>query len=150
MRIDIENSEMFTAVLESTINSKIHHPITGLTNDSRQIKKGDLYVAMNGQYNDGHKFLSDVYKKGAAAAIVQESNNEIDFQQIQVNNTMDMLKKLATKWRKNFDIPIVAITGSNGKTSSKDLLLHILSNDLKVKATKGNLNTAISPLSGLL
>ena len=143
MRINIENSEMFTTVLESTINLKMYHPITGLTNDSRQIQKGDLYIAMNGQYNDGHKFLNDVYKKGAAAAIVQEPKIEIDFQQIQVKDTMNILKELAINWRKSFDIPIIAITGSNGKTSSKDLLLHILSNDLKVHATKGNFNTTV-------
>ena len=143
MRINIEKSEMFTTILESTINSKIYHPITGLTNDSRQIKKGDLYIAMNGQYNDGHEFLEDVNKKGATAALVQEPNHDIDLQQIHVSNTMITLKKLATKWRKKFDIPIIAITGSNGKTSSKDLLLHILSDDLLVHATKGNFNTAI-------
>jgi len=143
LRINIENSEMFTTVLESTINLKMYHPITGLTNDSRQIQKGDLYIAMNGQYNDGHKFLNDVYKKGAAAAIVQEPKIEIDFQQIQVKDTMNILKELAINWRKSFDIPIIAITGSNGKTSSKDLLLHILSNDLKVHATKGNFNTTV-------
>ena len=143
MRVNIEKSEMFTAVLESTINKKIYHPITGLTNDSRQIQKGDLYIAMNGQHNDGHKFLDDANEKGAAAAIVQQLNNGIELQQLQVQNTMETLKELATKWRKNFDIPIIAITGSNGKTSSKDLLLHILSKDLKVHATKGNFNTAV-------
>ena len=143
MRVNIEKSEMFTAVLESTINKKIYHPITGLTNDSRQIQKGDLYIAMNGQYNNGHKFLDDVNEKGATAAIVQKLNNGIELQQLQVQNTMETLKELATKWRKNFDIPIIAITGSNGKTSSKDLLLHILSKDLKVHATKGNFNTAV-------
>ena len=143
MRVNIEKSEMFTAVLESTINSRIYHPITGLTNDSRQIQKGDLYIAMNGKYNDGHRFLDDVNEKGATAAIVQELNNGIDLQQIKVQSTKNTLKELATKWRKNFDIPIIAITGSNGKTSSKDLLLHILSKDLKVHATKGNFNTDV-------
>ena len=143
MRISIENSEMFTTVLESTINSKIYHPITGLTNDSRQIKKGDLYIAINGKYNDGHKFLYDVNKKGASAAIVQESKNDINLQQLKVINTIDTLEKLAIKWRKKFNIPIIAITGSNGKTSSKELLLHILSDDLLVHATKGNFNTTI-------
>ena len=61
---------MFTTVLESTLNLKIYHPITGITNDSRQIKKGDLYIAINGKYNDGHNFLDEVNKKGAAAALV--------------------------------------------------------------------------------
>ena len=143
MRINIEDSEMFTAILESTINSKIHHPITGITNDSRQIKKGDLFIAMNGHCNDGHKFLNDVYKKGAAAALVQKSKEDVNIQQLKVSDTMETLKVLAIEWRKNFDIPIIAITGSNGKTSSKDLLLHILSDNLFVHATKGNFNTAI-------
>ncbi len=134
---------MFTAMLEATINSKIHHPITGLTNDSRQIKKGDLYIAMNGQYNDGHQFLDSVNKKGATAALVQKSKDDIDLQQLQVTDTMGTLKQLAIKWRKSFDIPIIAITGSNGKTSSKELLLHILSDKFFVHATKGNFNTVV-------
>ena len=143
MRINIENSEMFNAILESALSLKIYHPITGLTNDSRQVKKGDLYIAMNGQYNDGHEFLDDVDRKGAAAALVQKSKENIDLQQLQVTDTYEILRKLAIKWRKNFDIPIIAITGSNGKTSSKDLLLHILSKKFFVHATKGNLNTVI-------
>ncbi len=143
MRIKIENSEMFTAVLESTIKSKIYYPVTGVTNDSRQIKKGDLYIAMNGRYNDGHEYLNDVNENGAAAALVQKSNAKIDLQQLKVTDTVETLKKLAANWRQNFDIPIIAITGSNGKTSSKDLLQHILSDNLFVHATKGNFNTVI-------
>ena len=118
---------MFTAIFESTLNLKIYHPITGLTNDSRQVKKGDLYIAINGKHYDGHEFLDDVETKGAVAALVQKPKDDINIQQLQVTNTYEILKQLAIKWRKNFDIPIIAITGSNGKTSSKDLLLHILS-----------------------
>ena len=141
MRIDIKNSEMFNMILESVVGTKIHRPITGLTNDSRKIEKGDLYIALNGQNFDGHDFLSEVNKKGASAALVNKPNQHLDLQQIKVFNTMDILKEIATIWRKNFEIPVIAITGSNGKTSSKELLLHILSSKLSVHATKGNFNT---------
>ena len=143
MRISIENSEMFSTIFESITNSKVYHPITGLTNDSRQVKKGDLYIAIIGENNDGHNFLNEVYEKGGSAALVNKLNNNIDLQQIKVIDTIDALKKIAIKWRCNYDIPIIAITGSNGKTSTKDLLSHILSNKYEVHATKGNFNTAI-------
>jgi len=143
LRIDIKNSEMFNAVLESVTGVKIHHPITGLTNDSREIEKGDLYVALNGINFDGHDFLSEVNKKRASAALVNKINRDLDLQQIKVFNTLDILKKISNTWRKNFEIPVIAITGSNGKTSSKELLLHILSSELSVHATKGNFNTCL-------
>ena len=132
---------MFNMVLESVVGTKIYRPITGLTNDSRKIKKGDLYIALNGQNFDGHDFLSEVKEKGASAALVNKPNQHLDLQQIRVFDTMDVLKEIATFWRKNFKIPVIAITGSNGKTSSKELLFHILSSELSVHATKGNFNT---------
>ena len=143
MRINIQKSEMFTNVLESVTNSKVYHPITGLTNDSRKIKPGDLYIALNGQNHDGHQFLNEVNDKGASAAIVNEIEYEINLQQIKVIDTMSFLKSFAIKWRQSFTIPVIAITGSNGKTSSKDLLFHILSDQFSVHATKGNFNTIV-------
>ena len=143
MRINIQKSEMFTNVLESVTNSKVYHPITGLTNDSRKIKPGDLYIALNGQNHDGHQFLNEVNDKGASAAIVNEIDDEIKLQQIKVIDTMSFLKSFAIRWRQSFTIPVIAITGSNGKTSSKDLLFHILSDQFSVHATKGNFNTII-------
>lgn len=143
MRIEIKNSEMFTMVLEAVTEIKIHHPITGLTIDSRKVKKGDLYIAIIGENHDGHDFLKDVKNKGATVALVSKLKNNLELQQIMVADTMVALKKIAKFWRKNFEIPVIAITGSNGKTSSKELLLHILSSELSVHATKGNFNTAI-------
>ena len=130
-------------VLESVTETKIHHPITGLTNDSRKVEKGDLYIALNGQNFDGHNFLREVNKKGASAALVTKLRQHIDLQQIKVLNTMDVLKKIAVAWRKNFEIPVIAITGSNGKTSTKELLRHILLSRFSVHATKGNFNTSL-------
>ncbi len=143
MRIDIANSEMFSTIFESMLGSKIYHPIAGLTNDSRHVEGGDLYIAIKGKNNDGHEFLDEAKEKGAVAALVNEINNDFDLQQIKVKDTIESIKSVAIKWRQNFDIPIVAITGSNGKTSSKDLLVHILSENFEVHATKGNFNTTI-------
>ena len=75
---------MFNAVLELVTNAKLHHPITGLSNDSRKIEKGDLYIALNGINFDGHDFLGEVNKKGASAALVEKINRDLDLQQIKV------------------------------------------------------------------
>ena len=93
---------MLNMVLESVVGTKIYRPITGLTNDSRKIKKGDLYIALNGQNFDGHDFLSEVKEKGASATLVNKPNQHLDLQQIRVSDTMDILKEIATFWRKNF------------------------------------------------
>lgn len=143
MRIEIANSEMFSAIIEKTTGIKISHPITGVSNDSREIKKGDLYIAMIGQKIDGHKFIKEVVNKGAAAALVNYEINGVELKQICVLDTIAFLSRIANIWRKNYDIPIIAITGSNGKTSTKDLLTHVLSDKFNVHATKGNFNTAL-------
>ncbi len=143
MRIEIANSEMFSAIIEKTTGVKIFHPITGVSNDSREIKKGDLYIALIGEKIDGHKFLEEVANKGATAALVNYEINDIELKQICVLDTIAFLSKIANIWRKNFDIPIIAITGSNGKTSTKDLLRHVLSDKFNIHATEGNFNTLL-------
>ena len=75
---------------------------------------------------------------GASAALVTKENNEYNLQQIKVKDTVRTIQKVATLWRKQFKIPVVAITGSNGKTSTKDLLYHLLSGSYNVHATKEN------------
>ena len=93
---------MFNTILESVTGTKIHHPITGLTNDSRKVEKGDLYIAFNGQNFDGHDFLNAVNEKGASAALVNNVNYNLELQQIKVLSTMSILKKIAITWRKKF------------------------------------------------
>ena len=143
MRTSITHPELFSTVFESSTKSRLHRPITGVSNDSREIKNGDLYLAIKGDRFDGHQFLDQALLNGAVAALVCNINNEIDIQQIRVNDTLNAIAKIANKWRMNFDIPIIGITGSNGKTSTKELLLHVLSSKFKTHATKGNFNTSI-------
>ena len=143
MRIDISHSELFSTIFESIVNKKLNHPITGISIDSRTLKKGDLFVAINGNRSDGHLFIKKVYEMGASAAIVEKINNNIEFQQIETTNTVMTLGSIAMKWREQFKIPIVAITGSNGKTSTKELLVHTLSKKFNIHSTYANQNTFI-------
>ena len=143
MRAIINHPELFAAVFESVTKSKLHRPVTGLSTDSREIKEGDLYIAINGEKVNGHQFLNEVRQSGAVAALVCDADKKIDIQQIKVNNTLKAISEIANKWRMKFDIPVIGITGSNGKTSTKELLSHVLSSKFKVHATEGNFNTKI-------
>ena len=150
MRIKINNSNRLSKIIEKTTGVKIFSSITGITTDSRECKAGDLYIAIVGDRSDGHKYINDVDSINASAALVHKKNadEELNLQQILVNDTKKALGEIARKWRDHFDIPIIAITGSNGKTSTKDLLYHLLQYKFNVHSTKGNYNTSIGvPLS---
>lgn len=143
MRITLKHPESFAAVFESVTKNKLHRPVTGITTDSRETKTGDLYIALEGENFDGHNFIDQVDKSGAVAALVSKNFEGLDIQQIKVTNPLNEIGKIAKEWRLRFDFPVIAITGSNGKTSTKELLLHVLSNDFNVHATEGNFNTHI-------
>ncbi len=129
---------------------------TAVSTDSRTVGCGDLFVALVGEKFDGHDFIAEVEKKGAAAAMVcQESaaksrNSQIPL--ILVRDTRLGLGQLAAHWRSLFSIPVVAVTGSNGKTTVKEMIASILRRAVeggesrtgdKVLATEGNLNNDI-------
>ena len=143
MRATINHPELFAAVFESITKSKLHRPVTGLSTDSREIREGDLYIAINGDKVNGHQFLNEVRQAGAVAALVCDVDKNVDIQQIKVQNTLKSISEIANKWRMKFGIPVIGITGSNGKTSTKELLSHVLASKFKVHATEGNFNTKI-------
>ena len=150
MRINIKNSNRFAETIKFLTGESLDNPITGITTDSRNCKSGDFYIALSGIRSDGHKYINDVERKNASAALVNEINvtNEHKIKQIQVDDTKKSLALIANKWRRYFDIPVIAITGSNGKTSTKELLNHVLSDRYNVHSTQGNYNTSIGlPLS---
>ena len=143
MRIDINHPEMFSAIFESVTSNQLHHPVTGITTDSRDIVAGDLYIALKGERVDGHTFLKQVADAGASAALVSRKNENLELQQVRVKDPLMEIGYIANVWRRQFDIPVIGITGSNGKTSTKELLVHVLSGSYNVHATKGNFNTYI-------
>ena len=143
MRIDIKHPERFATVFEAVTSKKLHRPILGITTDSREIQENDLYIALKGERVDGHSFLGSVEKSGASVALVSQINEDLDFQQIEGDDPLSMIGNIANAWRNQFDIHVIGITGSNGKTSTKDLLVHVLQSSYKVHATQGNFNTTI-------
>ena len=150
MRININKSEILSQIIKKITGETLTTPITGITTDSRDCKPGDLYIALLGNRSDGHDFLYQVDNINAAAALVSKENTteKLKLKQICGQDTNKVLGMIANKWRKNYDIPVIAITGSNGKTSTKELLYHILKEKYNVHATEGNYNTSIGlPLS---
>ena len=120
--------------------------------DSRAIKKGQLFVALKGENFDGNHYAAQSLEAGASAVLVSSGSN--DGPALLVKDTRLALGKLAAHWRAKFDMPVVAITGSNGKTTVKEMLANILKvathNEAGVLATQGNLNNDIGlPLTML-
>ena len=143
MRINLPNSKTFSKIFNESTGIKISESIKGIATDSREIQSGDLYIAIKGEKVDGHSFLSQVFENGALAALVSDTNDQVHGNQIKVDDTIESIGKIATEWRDQFNIPIIGITGSNGKTSTKELLRHILSSKFDIHATEGNFNTSI-------
>lgn len=120
---------------------------TGISTDTRTISAGNLFVAIRGEKFDAHQFLDQAQKNGAVAAIVNHQTNSA-IPQIVVEDTIKALGKLAAAWRGRFNIPLVGVTGSNGKTTLKNMIGSILraacNNDAaQVLVTEGNLNNDI-------
>ena len=121
----------------------LNKTVKGIVTDSREVRPGDLYIAISGDRVDGHTFIKDVFEKGAVCALVNSEIENADEQLIKVNNSVSTIGKVAKAWRNQFDIPVMGITGSNGKTSTKELLKHMLSAQFNIHATEGNFNTSI-------
>lgn len=116
--------------------------VLGLTTDSNTVKKGDLYIARKGARLDGHDFIAEAKEKGAGAAMV-ERFIDVNIPQIKVFNSTQSLGKIARWKRENFNNPILAITGSCGKTTTKEILASILKNLGKVFVNIKSFNNAV-------
>jgi len=116
--------------------------VTGVTTDTRSAVSGELFLALQGPNFDGHDYVEQAEKKGVAAVLVAHEIST-SLPQIIVADTRIALGKLAHAWRMQFSIPVIAITGSNGKTTVKEISTSILSQQHNVLATKGNLNNDI-------
>lgn len=123
---------------------------TGVSTDSRTLKPGNLFVSLVGEQFDGHRFIAAAIEKGAVGAMIASdatiSPVASDFGWIRVDDTRLGLGQLAANWRQRFSLPLVAVTGSNGKTTVKEMVAAILRQEFgaeKVLATTGNLNNDI-------
>ena len=143
MRIDLPNPDKFKHIFDMTLDKSLSEKVDGISTDSRDIKEGDLYLAISGEKVDGHSFLEEVFAKGASAALVNKSIDNFKGKLIKVDDPVYAIGKIAKTWRDQFQIPVIGITGSNGKTSTKELLKYILSAKYDIHATEGNYNTSI-------
>src|ERR1044072_9036328 len=117
-----------------------------ISTDSRTIKKGELFVALRGENFDGHKFVEEVAKSGAAGAIVDlkwKGKVPNSFATIRTDDTLLAYQNLAANYRKSLPIKVLAITGSNGKTSTKDFAASVLGRNFRVTKTQGNFNNQV-------
>lgn len=122
--------------------------ITGVAIDSRLVRPGDLFVALKGERVDGHDFITKAIETGAAAVVLARAwanRNEalmlsLPVPRLVVEDTVKALGELARVYRRKFDIPVIAVGGSNGKTTTKDMIKAVLGTRSAVLATEGNLN----------
>jgi UDP-N-acetylmuramoyl-tripeptide--D-alanyl-D-alanine ligase len=117
-----------------------------VSTDSRSVKEGELFVALRGESFDGHQFVETAFRRGAACAVVDRRANVHAYRKrpfLVVHDTTKALGGLANAYRKKFDIPFLAIAGSNGKTTTKEMITKVLASNYSVLSTEGNLNNQI-------
>nr|MBA2452496.1 UDP-N-acetylmuramoyl-tripeptide--D-alanyl-D-alanine ligase [Chloroflexia bacterium] len=125
-----------------------------VVHDSRSVAAGDLFVAIRGEHLDGHAFIADAVERGARAALVsadwQQSLSELPVPLIVVPDTLQALQSLAAYWRGIFRLHVIGITGSIGKTSTKEVVAAVVGSKHVVQKSQGNFNNEIGlPLSVL-
>jgi len=119
--------------------------ISGVSTDTRTMNNGNLYVPLKGERFNGHAFVKEAFAKGAVAALWarSEPNPPEDVPLVFVDDTLEALQRLASRYREQLPVKVIGITGSNGKTTTKDMTAAILSTQYKVQKTEGNLNNHI-------
>ena len=117
------------------------HPV--VTTDSRDCPKGSIFFALKGESFDGNKFAAAALEKGCAYAVVDEAEYATDQRCILVDDVLTTFKELAREHRRQFSLPVVGITGTNGKTTTKELVSAVLSEKYRVMYTQGNFNNDV-------
>ena len=120
--------------------------ITPISTDTRTLKTGDIFIALRGINFDGHDFMPEAIKKGAKALIVEKQgifSQKCNIPIVEVTNTLETLGDIARIVREQLDIPIIALTGSCGKTTTREMIYSILSNSWHAYQTLKNLNNNI-------
>lgn len=134
------------------ISAEPQNSVTGISIDTRTLNKGDIFIAIDGENTNGHLYIKSAFEKGAQAAIVKnvwaKSNVNGSHSFITADDTLKALQAWAKKQRETYNYKVVAITGSNGKTTTKEMTAAVLSTKFKTKKTEGNLNNHIGvPIS---
>ena len=117
--------------------------IHSVTQNSQEVKEGSLFVALKGQRADGHDFIEEAENRGAVAAVVEYEMEGISIPQFTVPSTVMALGDLARIWRGRLNIPVIGVTGSVGKTSTKEMIAHVLEGTFETHKSRKNYNNEI-------
>jgi UDP-N-acetylmuramoyl-tripeptide--D-alanyl-D-alanine ligase len=148
MRVDARELLNIECVRVQNVDKLRGKRLKGVSTDSRTVKSGDVFFAVRGERFDGHAFVAEAFSRGCTAAVVEErlprstpglDNSPIIF----VKDTIRALGEFARWYRRRFDIPIIAVTGSNGKTTTKEMIAAVLGQEFSTLKTEGNLNNHI-------
>lgn len=135
--------DIIKATKGQLINGNPATVVSSISTDSRTLKEGDLFVALIGERFDGHDFIKQAIERGAIGAIVSREIDQNIGCIIKVADTLQALGDIAKFYREKFYIPVIGITGSNGKTTTKDMIASVLQEKYKVLKSEGNLNNTI-------
>lgn len=116
---------------------------TSVCTDTRKISSNCMFFALKGENFNGNAFAAEALRKGAKFVVIDEKSYQVNDDCILVDDVLEVLQRLATYHRKHLNIPIIALTGSNGKTTTKELISMVLSSSYNTGATQGNLNNHI-------
>ncbi len=122
---------------------QLFNSVKKISTDTRFIEEGSMFFALKGANFDGNLFAKQAIEKGAAYAVIDNPQFAIEGKTILVDDVLKAMQNLARTYRDSFNIPVIGITGSNGKTTTKELMVRVLSKKYKCHATKGNLNNHI-------
>ncbi|MEA5623793.1 UDP-N-acetylmuramoyl-tripeptide--D-alanyl-D-alanine ligase [Nostoc sp. UHCC 0251] len=153
MRCSATLTQLVEVLLASPINlseTALTQISSGIQTDSRTLKPGEVFLALRGDKFDGHEFVQTAIAKGAIVAIVDFEYENPGFPILQVKDTLKAYQKIARWWRDRFNIPVIGVTGSVGKTTTKELIAAVLGTNGRVHKTYGNYNNEIGVPKTLL
>lgn len=124
-------------------STSLYKEVSAITTDSRCVEKDCLFIPIVGERVDAHKFIPDVMEKGALVSLSERILEEADFPYIKVDSTLQAVKDIAEFYLEQLQIPVVGITGSVGKTSTKEVIASVLSQKYRTLKTEGNFNNEL-------
>ena len=141
MKYLVKDLEKILNAKKANITSNLE--ITGIAIDSRKVKQGDLFIPFLGENVDGHDYIESAFEKGAAASLSLKDDFVSDNNIIYVNDSYEAIQSLAKHYLGSLNAKTIAITGSNGKTTTKDIITSVLSIKYKIHKTQGNFNNEL-------
>ncbi|MBR2579035.1 MAG: UDP-N-acetylmuramoyl-tripeptide--D-alanyl-D-alanine ligase, partial [Clostridia bacterium] len=142
---DITIAEIISATGGKLLSGNTNQVITSVSCDSRKIEKDCLFIPLKGENFDGNDFIKSAFENGAVVSLVSSDYNSenIDGSLIEVDDTLKAMQNLARYYLSRFDIPVIGVTGSVGKTTTKEMIAAALGKTMKVFKTSGNYNGQI-------